>query len=209
MFFRDNKFLYLHTPSITTTDFKGIGEMKAICVLSGAVYLCSPFNVALTDEDMNKGFNKVYSKGLGTSLSKVFRRHAALFKEIFDSSFKKPFSNQFKRDETRLAFLPGSCKLSGSLLSHKANLQAQEHAANQNGVEDYALASTPRTTRICAQHGTPKGSDASCPPVREVSIHVAEFVRKSKRLGNSESLEVLTSHAELIVPNHFPMSIIY
>ncbi|GJZ63973.1 serine/threonine-protein phosphatase 4 regulatory subunit 3-like protein isoform X4 [Tanacetum coccineum] len=75
--------------------------------------------------------------------------------------------------------------------------QAQEHAANQNGVgpletrrrvderalekeeEDYfnesdeedsasasASASTPRTTRIRAQPGTPKGSDASCPPAR-------------------------------------------
>ncbi|GJT22215.1 hypothetical protein Tco_0892152 [Tanacetum coccineum] len=34
--------------------------------------------------------------------------------------------------------------------------------------EDYASASasTPHTTRICAQPGTPKGSDASCPPVR-------------------------------------------
>ncbi|GJZ30351.1 hypothetical protein Tco_0575398 [Tanacetum coccineum] len=72
------------------------------CLLLGAVSLCNPFNVALTDEDMNKGFNKVYSKGLGNSLSQVFRRHAALFEEIFDSSFKNPYSNQFKRDETRL-----------------------------------------------------------------------------------------------------------
>ncbi|GJZ26275.1 hypothetical protein Tco_0570528 [Tanacetum coccineum] len=85
--------------------------------------------------------------------------------------------------------------------------QAQEHAANQNGVgpletrrrvderalekeeEDYfnesdeedsasasASASTPRTTRIRAQPGTPKGSDASCPPAREVSIHVTKPV---------------------------------
>nr|GFA99883.1 hypothetical protein [Tanacetum cinerariifolium] len=38
------------------------------------VSLCSPFNLVLTDEDLNKGFNKVYSKVLGASLSKVFRR---------------------------------------------------------------------------------------------------------------------------------------
>ncbi|GJZ62259.1 hypothetical protein Tco_0618396, partial [Tanacetum coccineum] len=65
------RFLYLHTPSVTTTDFEGESDR---CLLSGAVSLCSPFNVALTDDDMNKVFNKVYINGLGTSQSKVFRR---------------------------------------------------------------------------------------------------------------------------------------
>ncbi|GJY23760.1 hypothetical protein Tco_0397418 [Tanacetum coccineum] len=74
------RFLYLHTPSVTTTDFEGEGDR---CLLSGAVSLCSPFNVALTDDDMNKVFNKVYINGLETSQSKVFRRHAALFKEVY------------------------------------------------------------------------------------------------------------------------------
>ncbi|GJU25204.1 embryogenesis-associated protein EMB8-like protein [Tanacetum coccineum] len=61
---------------------KYLGEEGDRCLLSGAVSLCSPFNVVLTDEDLNKGFNKVYSKVLGTSQSKVFRRHAALFEEV-------------------------------------------------------------------------------------------------------------------------------
>nr|GEU85868.1 hypothetical protein [Tanacetum cinerariifolium] len=66
---------------VVAFNHRGCGRSPVItpkegdrCLLSGAVSLCSPFNVVLTDEDLNKGFNKVYSKVLGASLSKVFRR---------------------------------------------------------------------------------------------------------------------------------------
>ncbi|GKC73747.1 hypothetical protein Tco_1119630, partial [Tanacetum coccineum] len=63
--------------------FTCILQASPLLILKELERCFSSFNVALTDEDMNKGFNKVYSKGLGTSLSKVFRRHAALFKEVY------------------------------------------------------------------------------------------------------------------------------
>ncbi|GJR01243.1 Wee1-like protein kinase [Tanacetum coccineum] len=92
----------MRNPYIKDASDNGVdpfGDRRAKCtgdryLVSGVVSLCSPFNVALTDEDMNKGFNKVYSKGLETSLFKVLRRqtyeikqfiirHAALFEEVY------------------------------------------------------------------------------------------------------------------------------
>nr|GEX93980.1 hypothetical protein [Tanacetum cinerariifolium] len=52
------------------------------CLLSGAVSLCNAFNVVLAVEELHKGFNKVYDRILGASLSKVFSRHALLFEGI-------------------------------------------------------------------------------------------------------------------------------
>ncbi|GKA46407.1 embryogenesis-associated protein EMB8-like protein [Tanacetum coccineum] len=61
---------------------KYLGEEGDSCLLSGAVSLCNPFSVVLTDEELHKGFNRVYDRILGSSLSRLFSRHALLFEGI-------------------------------------------------------------------------------------------------------------------------------
>nr|GEW51222.1 embryogenesis-associated protein EMB8-like [Tanacetum cinerariifolium] len=66
------------TPKFYSASFTGdIGEVVA--------ELSSRYpdaNLYAADEGFHKGFNKVYDKTLGASLSKIFRRHASLFEGI-------------------------------------------------------------------------------------------------------------------------------
>ncbi|GJU25202.1 embryogenesis-associated protein EMB8-like protein [Tanacetum coccineum] len=79
------------------------------CLLSGAVSLCNPFNVVLAVEELHKGFNKVYDRILGASLSKVFSRHALLFEGIegdYNISIARNSRScrDFDESHTRVAF---------------------------------------------------------------------------------------------------------
>ncbi|PWA50446.1 hypothetical protein CTI12_AA472430 [Artemisia annua] len=84
-----------------------LGQEGDRCLLSGAVSLGNPFNLVLTDEGFHKGFNNVYDKTLGASLSKIFRRHASLFEGIegeynipaaLNSKSVREFDDSFTRD---------------------------------------------------------------------------------------------------------------
>eukprot|EP00246_Nothoceros_aenigmaticus_P001554 TRINITY_DN12047_c0_g1_i1.p1 TRINITY_DN12047_c0_g1~~TRINITY_DN12047_c0_g1_i1.p1 ORF type:complete len:404 (+),score=36.01 TRINITY_DN12047_c0_g1_i1:256-1467(+) len=59
-----------------------LGQEGQQCVLSGAVSLCNPFNLTISNEDFRKGFNNVYDRSLGRGLRKIYRKHAALFEGI-------------------------------------------------------------------------------------------------------------------------------
>ncbi|KAK8964188.1 Embryogenesis-associated protein EMB8 [Platanthera guangdongensis] len=61
-----------------------LGQESHECPLSGAVSLCNPFNLPITDEDFHKGFNKIYDKALARSLRKIFKKHALLFEDLRD-----------------------------------------------------------------------------------------------------------------------------
>ncbi|KAK4369639.1 hypothetical protein RND71_013431 [Anisodus tanguticus] len=52
------------------------------CLLSGAISLCNPFNLVISDEDFHKGFNNVYDRALANSLRKIFKKHALLFEDM-------------------------------------------------------------------------------------------------------------------------------
>ncbi|XP_024378237.1 embryogenesis-associated protein EMB8 [Physcomitrium patens] len=58
------------------------GQEGDRCPLSGAVSLCNPFNLVLSNEDFHKGFNKIYNKSLARGLRRIFAKHAHLFKDI-------------------------------------------------------------------------------------------------------------------------------
>ncbi|KAK2351605.1 embryogenesis-associated protein EMB8 [Trifolium repens] len=59
-----------------------LGQESHNCPLSGAVSLCNPFNLVVSDEDFRKGFNKIYDKALSSALGKIFKKHALLFEDI-------------------------------------------------------------------------------------------------------------------------------
>ncbi|KAF6153705.1 hypothetical protein GIB67_000938 [Kingdonia uniflora] len=59
-----------------------LGEESHRCALSGAVSLCNPFDLLITNEDFRKGFNNVYDIALARSLRKNFKKHSLLFEEI-------------------------------------------------------------------------------------------------------------------------------
>lgn len=51
-----------------------LGQESHNCPLSGAVSLCNPFDLVVSDEDFRKGFNKIYDKALSSALSKIFNK---------------------------------------------------------------------------------------------------------------------------------------
>jgi predicted alpha/beta-fold hydrolase len=51
-----------------------LGQESHNCPLSGAVSLCNPFNLVVSDEDFRKGFNKIYDKALSSALGKIFKK---------------------------------------------------------------------------------------------------------------------------------------
>ncbi|XP_054825459.1 embryogenesis-associated protein EMB8-like isoform X1 [Prosopis cineraria] len=59
-----------------------LGQETHACPLSGAVSLCNPFNLVLTDDNFHKGFNNVYDRVLAKGLRKNFKKHALLFEDI-------------------------------------------------------------------------------------------------------------------------------
>lgn len=59
-----------------------LGQESHNCPLSGAVSLCNPFDLVVSDADFRKGFNKIYDKALSSALSKIFNKHALLFEDI-------------------------------------------------------------------------------------------------------------------------------
>ncbi|GJU25205.1 embryogenesis-associated protein EMB8-like protein [Tanacetum coccineum] len=86
-----------------------LGQEGDRCLLSGAVSLGNPFDLVLTDEGFHKGFNNVYDKTLGASLSKIFRRHAILFEGIegdynIPAALNSKSVREFDDSFTRVAF---------------------------------------------------------------------------------------------------------
>jgi hypothetical protein len=59
-----------------------LGQEAESCPLSGAVSLCNPFDLVISDEDFHKGFNNIYDKSLAGGLRKIFAKHAHLFNDI-------------------------------------------------------------------------------------------------------------------------------
>ncbi|KAK4262949.1 hypothetical protein QN277_028436 [Acacia crassicarpa] len=59
-----------------------LGQESHNCPLSGAVALCNPFNLVVTDDNFHKGFNNVYDMALAKGLRKNFKKHALLFEDI-------------------------------------------------------------------------------------------------------------------------------
>ncbi|KAL5056585.1 hypothetical protein RYX36_037267 [Vicia faba] len=59
-----------------------LGHQSHNSPLSGAVSLCNPFNLVLSDQDFRKGFNKIYDKALSKALRNIFHKHALLFQDI-------------------------------------------------------------------------------------------------------------------------------
>ncbi|KAL9680347.1 hypothetical protein QQ045_018225 [Rhodiola kirilowii] len=59
-----------------------MGEESDSCPLTGAVSLCNPFNLVISDEGFRKGFNNIYDKSLANALVKIFKKHALLFSDM-------------------------------------------------------------------------------------------------------------------------------
>ncbi|XP_068636186.1 embryogenesis-associated protein EMB8-like [Aristolochia californica] len=59
-----------------------LGQESDNCPLSGAVSLCNPFNLVIADENLRKGFNKVYDRSLRSALCKIYKKHAILFEGL-------------------------------------------------------------------------------------------------------------------------------
>ncbi|GAV88905.1 Abhydrolase_6 domain-containing protein [Cephalotus follicularis] len=59
-----------------------LGRDSNTCPLSGAVSLCNPFNLVISDVDLRKGLNNIYDRALASSLRRIFKKHALLFEDI-------------------------------------------------------------------------------------------------------------------------------
>ncbi|KAD3641407.1 hypothetical protein E3N88_30631 [Mikania micrantha] len=49
---------------------------------SGAVSMCNPFDLVMSDEDLCKGFNRIYNRSLAKALSGILKKHLMLFEDI-------------------------------------------------------------------------------------------------------------------------------
>ncbi|GFR42363.1 hypothetical protein Agub_g3059 [Astrephomene gubernaculifera] len=56
-----------------------LGEEGAATPLSAAVSLCNPFNLPVSNENLTRGFNRLYDLNLAHSLQRIFRKHAPLW----------------------------------------------------------------------------------------------------------------------------------
>ncbi|KAG9452599.1 hypothetical protein H6P81_005503 [Aristolochia fimbriata] len=86
-----------------------VGEKSEKCPLSGAVSLCNPFNLVIADENLRKGFNKVYDRSLRSALCKIYKKHAVLFEGMGDEYKTKVAANpktlkEFDEALTRVSF---------------------------------------------------------------------------------------------------------
>ncbi|KAK2664386.1 hypothetical protein Ddye_002960 [Dipteronia dyeriana] len=86
-----------------------LGQESHSCPFSGAVSLCNPFNLVISDEDFHKGFNNVYDKALTSALCKIFKKHALLFEDMggeynIPSTANAKSVREFDEGLTRVSF---------------------------------------------------------------------------------------------------------
>ncbi|KAK9053084.1 hypothetical protein SSX86_029714 [Deinandra increscens subsp. villosa] len=59
-----------------------LGKEAGARRLSGAVSMCNPFDLVMSDEDLCKGFNRIYNSSLAKALSGILKKHLMLFEDI-------------------------------------------------------------------------------------------------------------------------------
>lgn len=59
-----------------------LGKEPGARRFSGAVSMCNPFNLVMSDEDICKGFSKIYNQSLGKALGGILKKHLPLFEDI-------------------------------------------------------------------------------------------------------------------------------
>ncbi|KAL4570597.1 hypothetical protein LXL04_026255 [Taraxacum kok-saghyz] len=59
-----------------------LGKEPGAKRFSGAVSMCNPFNLVMSDEDICKGFSKIYNQSLGKALGGILKKHLPLFEDI-------------------------------------------------------------------------------------------------------------------------------
>ncbi|KAI7736968.1 hypothetical protein M8C21_027244, partial [Ambrosia artemisiifolia] len=59
-----------------------LGKEPGASRFSGAVSMCNPFDLVMSEEDLCKGFNKIYNRSLAKALSSILKKHLMLFEDI-------------------------------------------------------------------------------------------------------------------------------
>ncbi|XP_076881400.1 embryogenesis-associated protein EMB8-like [Bidens hawaiensis] len=59
-----------------------LGKEPGASRFSGAVFMCNPFDLVISDENICKGFNRIYNRSLGKALGSILKKHIMLFEDI-------------------------------------------------------------------------------------------------------------------------------
>ncbi|KAL7607989.1 embryogenesis-associated protein EMB8 [Lactuca sativa] len=59
-----------------------LGKESGARRFSGAVSMCNPFNLVMSDEDICQGFSRIYNRSLGKALGGILKKHLPLFEDI-------------------------------------------------------------------------------------------------------------------------------
>lgn len=58
-----------------------LGEEGDKCIVEAAAALCNPFNLTVSDQNFQRGFNRLYDFNLAKSLRRIYKNHHHLFVE--------------------------------------------------------------------------------------------------------------------------------
>lgn len=71
-----------------------LGEAGVDTPVKAAISLCNPFDLTLSDRNFQNGFNRIYDFKLGSTLSKMFKKHMHLFDGLEHQGFKPRIAAQ-------------------------------------------------------------------------------------------------------------------